>query len=66
MVKDTTTQRYYLAGIVRYYLCFLANLSKFISLINLFLSRGAGCRGRGVYARVSTFEKWIDETISNN
>jgi secreted trypsin-like serine protease len=29
-------------------------------------SHGVGCRGRGVYTRVSFFETWIKNTIANN
>ena len=29
-------------------------------------SNGVGCRGRGVYTRVSFFETWIKNTIANN
>jgi len=29
-------------------------------------SSGVGCKGRGVYTRVSAFETWIENTIASN
>jgi secreted trypsin-like serine protease len=30
------------------------------------VSRGVGCRGRGIYARVTFFQEWLIKTMSSN
>jgi len=32
----------------------------------LICSNGVGCSGHGVYTRVTSFEKWIADTIAKN